>query len=223
MTPALIPARHCTARSGSKRAHRPFRPAHRPAKAPHRPAKAPHRPAKATVALAALVLAAMALTATLGVANARADVGEKIIDRCTHGQSLKGFSQAAYRQALKDMSAGTEEYSNCAQLIRQAQLEAAGAGHGGAGGPSGAGASPTAVAATPAQQQAIAHAPAIGSAPVRVGGQTIHPGVVHADIASVLSSLPTPLLATVVFLLVGLLVVAGAGIRKRIVRIRRSQ
>jgi len=202
MTPALIPARHRTACSGSTQAH---------------------RPAQALVALASL-LAVMAVLATLGAASARADVGEKIIDRCTHGQSLKGFSQAAYRQALKDMSAGTEEYSNCAQLIRQAQLEAAGAGHGGASSPSNAGAaSPTAVPATPAQQQAIAHAPTTGSAPVQVGGQTIHPGVVHADIASALSSLPTPLLATVVFLLVGLLVIAGAGIRKRIVRIRRSQ
>ena len=215
MIPAPIPARHRAAHSGSRLPHRPFRPAHPPASAPHRPGKAP-------IALVIIVLAAIALTASLGVATARADVGEKIIDRCTHGQSLKGFSQAAYRQALKDMSAGTEEYSNCAQLIRQAQLEAAGAGHGGTSSP-GAGASPTAVAATPAQQQAIAHAPTTGSAPVQVGGQTIHPGVVHADIASALSSLPTPLLATVVFLLVGLLVVAGAGLRKRIVRIRRSQ
>jgi hypothetical protein len=163
------------------------------------------------------VMLASAFACTPGIA--RADIGEKIIDRCTHGESLRGFSPAAYQQALKDISAGTEEYSNCAQLIRQAELEAARAGRGG-GGSSGTSApstsAPTAVAATPQERQAIARAPSAGAAPVQVGGQTVHPGVVHADIASALSSLPTPLLATLAFLLVGLLVVMGTGIRNRI-------
>jgi hypothetical protein len=152
---------------------------------------------------------------------ARADVGEEIIRRCTHAESLSGFSQAAYRQALKELSAGTEEYSNCAQLIRQAQLAAAGAGRG--GGPGGGAAAPGAggAAATPAEQQALAHASSAGSAPVRVGAQTIHPGVVHADIASALSALPTPLLATVAFLTICLLAAAGAGIRNHIRNVRR--
>jgi hypothetical protein len=150
---------------------------------------------------------------------ARADVGEEIIRRCTHGESLSGFSQAAYRQALKELSAGTEEYSNCAQLIRQAQLAAAGGRGGGSGG--GAGTPGGSGAPTPSEQQAIAHASSAGAAPLRVGAQTIHPGVVHADIASVLSSLPTPLLATVAFLTICLLAAAGAGIRNRVRNVRR--
>jgi len=32
---------------------------------------------------------------------AQADVGETIIQRCTHGQSLSGFSPRAYARALK--------------------------------------------------------------------------------------------------------------------------
>ncbi|HTR71951.1 MAG TPA: hypothetical protein VMG80_00005, partial [Solirubrobacteraceae bacterium] len=106
-----------------------------------------------------------------------------------------------------------EEYSNCAQLIQQAQLAAA-TGHAAPSGP----AAPNAQALTPspAEQQAIAHAPSAGAAPVQVGSQAIHPGVVHADIASALSTLPTPLLATVVFLLVGLAAATGAGARNRI-------
>jgi hypothetical protein len=170
-----------------------------------------------TLVLPVILLALVSIAGT-----AQADVGEKIIDRCTHGQSLSGFSQAAYRQALKDLSAGTEEYSNCAQLIRQAQLAAAGTGHGGNTG-TGAGApSAVAVTPTPSEQRAIARAPSAGSAPVQVGGQTIHPGVVHVDIASALSSLPTPLLATIAFLAVCLLLVVGTGLRNRI-RARRSQ
>ncbi len=153
---------------------------------------------------------------------AQADVGEQIIHRCTHAESLSGFSQAAYRQALKDLSAGTEEYSNCAQLIRQAQLAAAGAGRaGGSGGGSAAPAPNTSAAPTPSERQSIAHASSAGAAPLQVGAQTIHPGVVHDDIASALSSLPTPLLATVAFLAICLLAVAGASLRNRIRNVRR--
>ena len=170
-----------------------------------------------------LVLLATIAALAMIVAPAQANTAEKIIDRCTHGESLQGFSQKAYSEALKDLSAGTEEYSNCAQLIRQAQLAAAGGGHG-AGSGSGATATPsaTAVTASPAEQRAIARAPSAGAAPVQVGGQTIHPGVVHVDVASALSSLPTPLLATLAFLLLCLLLAAGGSARNRI-RAHRSK
>lgn len=169
-----------------------------------------------------LVLPAIAMALAPTAAPARADVGEEIIRRCTHAESLSGFSQAAYRQALKELSAGTEEYSNCAQLIRQAQLAAAGASRGGGSGGGPATPASTSSAPTPSEQQSIAQAPNAGAAPLKVGAQTIRPGVVHADIASALSSLPTPLLATVVFLIVCLLAAAGAGIRNRIRDVRRS-
>jgi hypothetical protein len=170
----------------------------------------------------ALVLPAALIALMTIVTPAHADAGEKIIDHCTHGQSLSGFSQSAYRQALKDLSAGTEEYSNCAQLIRQAQLAAAGTGRGTGSGPGG-GATPSAtvIAPTPSEQRSIAHAHRAGSAPVQIGAQTIHPGVVHVDIASALSSLPTPLLATLAFLLACLALLIGGVIRDH-VRARRS-
>jgi hypothetical protein len=53
--------------------------------------------------------------------SARADVGATIIERCTHGQSLAGFSQQDYQLALGELPREVEEYSNCANLIRQAQ------------------------------------------------------------------------------------------------------
>jgi hypothetical protein len=161
----------------------------------------------------ALALPAVLVALAALAAPARANVGEAIIRRCTHDESLSGFSQKAYKQALEEISAGTEEYSNCAQLIRQAQLAAA-ASHG--AGPSPAPASTQALTPTPAEQRAITHAPRAGAAPVQVGDQPIHPGVVHANIASALSDLPTPLLATIVFLLAGMLLMVGAGIRNRI-------
>ena len=168
------------------------------------------------VALAATLLALVTITAP-----ARADVGETIIDRCTHGESLSGFSQHAYEQALNDISAGTEEYSNCAAQIHEAQLAAAG-GHAGVGPGTPTSTGAVALTPTPAERRAIARARHLAATPVRVGGQTIHPGVVHADVASAFSTLPTPLLATVLFLVVCLLVVAGSALRGRL-RSRRSQ
>jgi hypothetical protein len=167
---------------------------------------------------AALLATAMLVSATAASAN----VGETIIDRCTHGESLSGFSQSAYTQALKELSADTEEYSDCSSLIRQAQRAAAGGGRG--GGSSGAGGSPlgaTAVAASPSEQQAITHAAHVAAAPVQLEGQAIAPGVVHTNISSALSSLPTPLLVTLAFLLACLLVLLGGVLRKR-VRVGRS-
>lgn len=168
--------------------------------------------------LAALVAAAL-LACALGAVIAQpasADIGETIILRCTHGQSLSGFSQSAYNQALKQLSADTEEYSDCSSLIRQAQLAAAAGGQGGAGTAAGQGAAiPVPLTATPSEQRAITHAQQSGSEPVKVGGGVIHPGVVHIDVASALSSLPTPLLATLAFLLACLLLVVGGALRNR--------
>ncbi len=154
-----------------------------------------------SAAQAVLFLTAVLAVAALAIAQpARADVGEKIILRCTHGQPLSGFSQSAYRQALKELSADTEEYSDCSSLIRRAQ-EAAAGGRGSVGA-AGAGVAPVAIAATRAEQQAIAHAQQATPAPVKLGGSVVHPGVIHANIASAFSSMPTPLLATVAFVLV---------------------
>lgn len=147
---------------------------------------------------------------------ARADIGETIILRCTHNESLSGFSQNDYRKALGELSADTEEYSDCSSRIREAQLAAAAAGHGGGGATPSSG-TPVAIAATPAQRHSIEHAERAGSEPVKLGsGQVIHPGVVHVDVASAFSSLPTPVLALLAFLLAGLLVMAGGQLRKRV-------
>lgn len=161
----------------------------------------------------ALVLALLLAIA----APAQANVGETIILRCTNSQSLSGFSQAAYSQALKELNADIEEYSpNCAAEIREAERStAAGGGH--ASGGSALGAAPVPVTATPSEQRAITHAQSGGSAPVKLAGGTIKPGVV----ASTFSSLPTPLLATLAFLLACLLLVAGGALRNRL-RARRS-
>ena len=149
---------------------------------------------------------------------APADVGATIINRCTHGQSLSGFSQQDYRRALQELPAEVEEYSDCANLIRRAQLAAAGGGSGGGAG--GEGAAPLAL--TPAERAALARVPHTAAVPQRVGGDIVQPGVVHADVSSALSTLPTPLLAMLAFLLAWVLAIAANSIRNR-VRSRRAR
>ncbi len=168
------------------------------------------------IGLRSAALTALLAAALLAIAPpARADVGEQIVLRCTHKESLRGFSQSAYRQALKDLNADLEEYSECSSLIRQAQEAAAGGG--GRGGSSGAGGgAPVAIAATAAEQQSITHAERASPEPVGLKSGVIHPGVVHVEIASALSSLPTPLLAILGFLLLCLALVVGGAIRRRV-------
>lgn len=165
--------------------------------------------------LAAVVAGALMLILALSAAApgvAGADVGETIILRCTHHESLAGFKQADYRRALKEMSATTEEYSGCGQEIRQA-MEAAATSRSGtsvAAGPV------TPVTVTPAERTSLAGAANGGPVPVTLGsGEVVHPGVVHANIGSAFSTLPASLLAVLGCLLAALLAVAVAFVRRR--------
>ncbi len=164
---------------------------------------------------AACLLALLALACFASPASA--DVGEQIIERCTHGQSIGGYSQQAYRRALQELPTEVEEYSPCANLIRQAQLAAA-RGQGGGGGGGGA---PVAIPLSPAERSALQRVSKSSSAPLRLGRDLVRPGVIHADIASALSSLPTPLLAVLAFLLACALALGGRAIGRSIVA-RRS-
>src|SRR5438270_9944267 len=123
---------------------------------PDRPALPVGRIGLTLIALFALLLLAP---------PARADVGATIIERCTHGQSLSGFSQQDYRRALQELPTEVQEYSDCANLIRRAQLAAAG---GRGAGSSGEAAS--AIPLSPSERAALGRVPRAGGAPLQVGG-----------------------------------------------------
>jgi hypothetical protein len=157
-------------------------------------------------------LAAALLLLACSPALAGADTGTKIIERCTHGKSISGYSQQAYRRALQELPTEVEEYSDCANLIRRAQLAAA------SGGGSGGGGGGTTGATTPSasERSALDKVSTTGAGPLKVGGEIVHPGVVHANIASALSSLPDPVLAILAFLLACALALGGREARKAI-------
>jgi len=161
-----------------------------------------------------LALAAALLSIACSPAVAGADVGTTIIERCTHGKSISGYSQQAYRRALAELPTEVEEYSPCGNLIRRAQLAAAS----GSGGPSsgGGGGATGATAPSASERSALERVPKTGAGPLQVGGEVVHPGVVHANIASALSSLPDPVLAMLAFLLACALALGGREIRRLI-------
>ncbi len=146
---------------------------------------------------------------------AGADTGQTIINRCIHGKSLGGFTQQDYQRALQELPTEVEEYSNCASLIRAAQLA-------GAGGGNGAGRGTVATPVSAAEQTFIERVSKVGSGPLQIGGQTVDPGVVHANVASALSSLPDSLLAVLAFLLACAFFTAGGALRNLVRRRNHS-
>ncbi len=171
----------------------------------------PSLPARAVRWRPALALAAaLALLFAAGASASEREV-TKIYEDCGSGTVPTGYSQQAYSQAIKEMEPFLAEYSTCPDLIHKAQLARAASSHGGAGG----GAGPAAVAPpTPTEQRTLESVPHASSPSVPVGNEVIHPGVVHVDIASALSSLPTPLLALLAFLLAGALLLLGRAVRE---------
>lgn len=163
--------------------------------------------ARSSLALGALVALALALAAPPAFAGA----GQTIVDKCTHNEPFGGYTPSQYREALKDMSTTTREYSDCEREIREAELAAAGGGTGGK-----AGGSHTALPLSPVERRAVQSAHKRGSTPVRVGGEPVRPGVVHANIASAVNTLPHSLFAVLALLLAAAAALLAVEVRKRV-------
>jgi hypothetical protein len=154
-----------------------------------------------------------------GAPAAQANIAQTIIEKCGHGEPFGGYSQNAYREALKQLPTEVIEYdAPCVNQIRKDELAAAGGGAGtaAAGIPSN-----VALALTPSEQHAVQSAHHSGSSPIQVGGEPVRPGVVHANIASAVNTLPHSLFAMIAFLLVAAMLLAAREVDKR-VRARRN-
>ena len=156
--------------------------------------------------LAALILAVAAQPALAGV-------GQTIVDKCGKGESFGGYTQAQYKEALNDISTGGAEYSACEELIRKAELAAVG---GGTGTEAGNATARPAIPLTPVERKAVQSAHKRGSEPVTVGSEPIRPGVVHADVASALSTLPHSLFAVLALLLAAAAALLVSEVSKRV-------
>jgi len=172
------------------------------------------RPFVSSISPAVRVLLAAVLFVLIAPGVALAARGDAIIRECLKNDRITGtYSQADYRYAISHLPTDVNEYSDCRDVIRRAQLAAAG-GRAGSGG--GAGTLPPRsdplAGATPAERSAVAQAIHSGGSPQRVGPELVHPGVIAVPAASALSSLPTPLLVLALALIVGGLASAGRAI-----------
>jgi hypothetical protein len=158
--------------------------------------------------------ATLAVLALLTFApTALANQAQTILEKCGHGEPFSGYSQKSYREALKQMTTTGIEYGECESLIRKAEEAAAG---GGAGATTGTPSANVAVPLTPTEQHAVQSAHRNGSTPVQVGSEPVRPGVVHANIASAISTLPHSLFAVLAFIAVGAVALATGEVLRRV-------
>ncbi len=167
------------------------------------------------IALIGALVCALALPV-----SASADAGSAVVTQCLNtGTVSSTYSQAAYNEALRDLGADAVEYTDCAQLIRQAQLAAA-ARAGGGGAAAGLSAAPSvpATSFTPKERAAIAAlaSPRTGGAPVAIAGKLVHPGLVPVSVASAVSALPTPLQVLLAILAAATVLALGRLVRDRV-------
>jgi hypothetical protein len=168
----------------------------------------------------ALLLAAFGLAGA--AASAQASAVALINDCMTNGRIVGHYSAQDYSQALANLPTDVAEYSDCAGVIRRAELAAA-AGNGNRSANLPVSAAGAAAAANPRQnpldyaaaseKAAVAQAQRSGSAQVDVGGQLLRPGVVAARTSTIFNALPTPLLIAL-----GALVLVGLAVCGRYAR-----
>ena len=153
-----------------------------------------------------------------------------VIRDCQDGRVDGKYSQREFSQALRNIPTDVDEYTDCRDVIRRAQLGAAG-GSGGASGGGAAGGAPLSSAAanagktaaqileaaTPAERAAVAQATGqAGAAPVRIGGRTVSPDSFGLSPAGAANVLPIPLIVALALLGLGLAVAGIQTIRSRV-------
>ena len=146
--------------------------------------------------------------------------GNDVIRDCTRNGTLtKHYPQKDYEEALANLPADVDEYGDCRQIIRDAQLGAAGGGSG--GGPAGSIPGVGPAAATPrtaTEKQALHQAATKGNAPVKLdagggGSKPLVPGASSFDAGGLTHGLPLPVV--IVLVLIGGAAVIGVVIALR--------
>jgi hypothetical protein len=191
----------------------------------------------------ATALALLLALAAPGLAHAST---EALFKDCGDGSLDGRYSQKDYAQALANLPADLDEYSDCRSQIQRARLGGGkpsgggtgsgggntGAGGGGVGtgtgGPTDGGAAGTAApaaanpldTATPAERASFQKAVDAGDAPVEVDGRPIDPGALGGAKSNGIADLPAPLLAILALLAIGGLSAAGLGTRHLVHRRR---
>jgi hypothetical protein len=152
--------------------------------------------------------------------------GDAVIRDCTDdGVLQKHYSQQDYKDALANLPTDVDEYTDCRDVIKRAQVGGTG-GSGGSGTP-GAGTGAPAngdplAGASPAERAAIDAARTSGAAkPINVGGKLVQPGKLGIGGLGSPTELPGSLIAVLVALGLAAVAAAATYVRNRVIA-RRS-
>lgn len=155
---------------------------------------------------------------------ARADVTDELHRECQTGVVVGDYTQKQFSEALRAIQADLDQYTDCRDVLRRAQLAAASngssktavagsaragaAGRGATGDADGAArrllpsgnASQVLTHASPAERDAVRSASqAGGNTPVIVGGKPIYPDA-SSTLGGVANTIPTPLVVALLML-----------------------
>ena len=184
------------------------------------------------VALLAVAVCLLAPTAALAS-------GSDVIKDCTlDGTLSKKYTQKEYSSALGDIPTDVDEYTDCRDVIRRAQLGdtsgtgsngsgAAGVGGipgagGGPGGTAGGGAIDPLAGATPEELAAIKKARSGGNKPVKIAGRLVQPGHLGFSSLSAVDTVPTPLLLVLILAALAAAAAGGAAVQRRVLARRAA-
>ncbi len=180
-------------------------------------------------ALAALVVLAALISAPASALAA----STAVIRDCQDGKIDGKYTQGEFSRALGNIPTDVDEYTDCRDVIRRAQLGAAGGGSSTQNG-SGGGASPASSAAanagktaaqilagaSPAERAAVTRATGQAgteqAGAVQVGGRSVSPGASGLSPAGAANVVPVPLIVALVLLGLGLALAAIQTIRSRV-------
>lgn len=190
----------------------------------------------------ALALSLVAITvAIVAPSVALASTSDVIHVDCQDGRIDGKYTQKQYRDALRTIQTDLDEYSDCRDVIRRAQLAAAGSAKGsdaastgsvvddGATGGAAQASAPASTGGTaaqiladasPTERSAVTKAIQSSEIPVIVGGRAISPDASSAP-AGAANALPTPLVVVLVLLGLGL---AASGVQapRSLIHARRA-
>jgi hypothetical protein len=172
-----------------------------------------------------LTLLTIAIAVCLAAPTGALASGKQVIRDCTDdGKLSHGYSQQDYKDALANLPTDVDEYTDCRDVIRHAQLGGAGGGDsndgggsGGSGGFGGSGGGPTATPSSAQEQSDVDKARSgADSSPITVGGRTVTPGAARFTSSDVHNSLPTPILVALIMLGAGAVAGGGWAARRRV-------
>jgi hypothetical protein len=155
--------------------------------------------------------------------------GNAVIKDCTDDGVIQGhYSQKDYKDALNNLPTDVDEYTDCRDVIKRAQLGGTGGGgSGGAGGSGSGGGTPAGgdplASATPAEKAAIAAAQASGaSKPVQIGGKLVQPGKLGFGGLGSPTTLPASLIAVLIALGIAATAAGAMYVRNRVIARRTA-